>query len=144
MTMINPLKSISVTNCLNIWLMINIILPWILLPFPFSLNISRNNHRKTFFVSDIRDLQNYVIKLKLCSPQKSNLLRFQILWGESHILSQTAENGQSLTMFYQFKIWEAFTLKSISDSNQVKHCQTKIKKHMHMKRQLSINVYGRK
>ena len=109
--MINPLKSISVTNCLNILLMIKIILPWILLPFPFLLIISSLCFRKISFVSNIRDIQNDVIKLKLCSPQKSDLLRFQILLGESHILSQTVENGQILTMFYKFKIWDSFQLK---------------------------------
>jgi hypothetical protein len=43
------------------------------------------------------------------------------------ILSQSVENGQRLAIFFLFKSETAFTLKSIPDSNQVKHCQTEKK-----------------
>jgi hypothetical protein len=74
--MINPVRLISVTNCLNILPIITIILPSILLPFPlihwligslcYSLFISCD-----YFVSDIRNVQ--ILKIAL-----DGLLRMEI------------------------------------------------------------------
>ena len=109
-TIINLFKLISVTNCLNILLMIKLILPWILLPFPFSLIISSLCYMWfifcDYFVSNMRDVPIFVIvwkKIKLFSSQKPNLLRISNTGEWRRWLSVILENGQYLAMFFQFK-----------------------------------------
>ena len=138
--MINPLKSISVTNCLNILLMIKIILLWILLPFPFSLIRSSLCYMQFIFCDYIcyfRYEKCHIynsLKLTLFSSKIkftwriSNMyckVRRVILYSQSENW-QCPESGNVLPIQnLRQPSHQCFTLKSISDSIQVKHCQRK-------------------
>ena len=107
-------KLISVTNCLNILLMIKLILPWILLPFPFSLIISSLCYMWfifcDYFVSNMRNVPIFVIvwkKTKAFSSQKPNFLRFKCCRVKKVTLSYYGECSEFLAMFFPTWQWDS-------------------------------------
>ena len=85
----------------------------------------------------------YVIKLKLCSPQKSNLLKISnaVKWG-GWFSVRVLRMARVVQCFTNSKSETAFRLKSLSDTSQVKHCQAPLFDDLSKTLSFNLSLYS--